>query len=379
MIAARNGTLVLMCALCIGCFLDEAPRTAATNETKTGSVKGDTAGNAGSRSGFVPRDPGVATGRTPDMDAAAVDAAVSDASAGEPSPEPDAATPQTPRDAGRPRAMDAQVAMDAGAPKPDATVTTMPPPPDAQAATDTGTPHTPDAQTPADAAVPPPALPMPIHRYEFSGMGRVAVDSIAGADGQLRPGSVLDGAGAVTLRRAADVGVELPTGLLADLTAFTIVGWLDVRTDECWQRLFDFLFVNQRSNGNGGSEPQVSALFVTPFGCPDQVPTAAYVTQQNQIRVESPRRLLRQSNVMLGVTYDSATRMLQLIVDGEVQREARVPINMRQLGRASAGLGRSYSEGDPALNGSISEFRIYSQTLDAAALSELFRRGPDQL
>jgi hypothetical protein len=70
---------------------------------------------------------------------------------------------------------------------------------------------------------------------------------------------------------------------------------------------------------------------------------------------------------------------LQLIVDGVVRQQSRVPINLRELARARGGFGRSYSADDPALNGSISEFRIYAQTLDAATLTELARRGPDQL
>jgi hypothetical protein len=42
-------------------------------------------------------------------------------------------------------------------------------------------------------------------------------------------------------------------------------------------------------------------------------------------------------------------------------------------------LGRSYHEDDVPLNGTTSELRIYAQTLDAATLSELAKRGPDQL
>lgn len=375
MISVRNATIVLMCTLGAGCFLDESPL--AGSKTGAGSVMSEP-GTSSTRPGFKPRDPGVTTGSPTEMDAAAADASV-DASM----PEHDAGAthaPSKPKDAGHPQMSDARVAqmgMDAAAApaKPDASA---PPPADAQVIVDAGTPHMPDAQVAVDAAT--PMLPTPIHRYEFTGSGRVATDSIGHADGELRSGSFLDGAGSVTsTTRSNDVGVDLPVGLLADLTGFTIVGWMDVRSDDCWQRLFDFTYFAQRGMGNGNGEIQASALFVTPFGCPDGIPTAAYVTEQMQYRVESPRKLLRPRNLMLGLMYDSTTRMLQLIVDGAVQREARVPINLRELARARGGLGRSYHPDDTPLNGSISELRIYSQTLDAATLSELAKRGPDQL
>lgn len=354
MLALRYCAFAVLCSHAVGCFLDETPATGRLGHAATGGMRA-------SRSGFVPREPDRSTSRP--------DAETTDANTAQPSASPPIARVDSPMQAATPTGV-SRVATDAG--KPDAQVArdaAMSPMIDAQIAP-TG-PTTPFVGTP----------PRPVHRYEFSGRGRVAIDSIADADGELLGSTSLDGSGAVQLDGSAENAVTLPSGVLSGLSAFTVIGWLELRSDECWQHFVDFTYSYEQpaQDGSGRTITRMSALYLTPRGCPEGFPIAGYVTEQGRVRVTSDEEVVWSRRFMLGMMYESTTRTLSVIVDGVVQQQATVPLNLRELARARGTLGRSYYPDDPTLNGSINELRIYAGALDGATLAEIARRGPDQL
>ncbi|HEX3777519.1 MAG TPA: LamG domain-containing protein, partial [Polyangiaceae bacterium] len=91
--------------------------------------------------------------------------------------------------------------------------------PDAADGSDSASGSDSDAAT-VDAAPSAAALHL-IHRYSFNGDGTAAVDSVGGADGELKGGATLDGYGHATLDGVDDY-VNLPNGLISNLTDATL-------------------------------------------------------------------------------------------------------------------------------------------------------------
>ena len=356
-------TVAAICALA-GCFLDETP----SRETSSSPASADR--RDGGPRGFVPRDPGPV--RTPSVDAATANAGSGGSTA--PVGVADASTPSvTPIDAQVPPAVN---------PKPDAQVTPMidagvtPPVPTSDAQVDAAVPAV-DAQVvPIPDAGPPPsaALPQPIHRYEFEGTARVALDSIGDAHGELQGRAFVTGMGEVQLGGMYEDAVVLPPRILQGVKSFTMLGWMVPRTEECTQRLFEFIYFRE-----GEQRTQVSALYLAPYACPDYLPAVGYLTERDYFNVVSDHPIDARDQVLLGAIYDDSTEELQLIVNGAIVQRMMVPIKPRELASSQGSLGRSSPEGESAFGSSIAEFRIYDQALDAATLAEIARRGPDQL
>ncbi|MET0391458.1 MAG: LamG-like jellyroll fold domain-containing protein [Polyangiales bacterium] len=247
------------------------------------------------------------------------------------------------------------------------------------------TPSTPDAgnagsadtvpDEPEDAGTPEPPL-TPIHRYDFAGTGDVATDLIGGADGRLRDGARFEGGGVVL--DGADDYVELPPGLLSNLTDVTLLIWLRWDGGQCWQRVFDI--GHRRQDPRDGSVLVAPALYLTLRSCPEDVPTLGYFASPGQVqhvRASEPARVGEQAQ--LGFRYDARTRQLALIADGAVTAERPLTLQLEAVGNASAWLGRSLFPDDPALDGRLEELRIYDRALDARELQRVFEAGPDQL
>ena len=359
-----------------GCFLDESPRR-ETSKSPASSERRD-----GGQRGFVPRDPGPV--RTQNVDAAITNAgsggptgptAAVDGSMPSVNPMTDAqVAPGVDVDARVPQALDAQ------APPPAAAGASAPVP-----SIDGGVIPAQDASTPAvDAQVSPvtdagpqlpAALPQPILRYAFEGTGRVALDSIGEAHGELQGRAFMNDMGEVQLGGMYEDGVVLPPRVLQRVRSFTMLGWMVPRTEECTQRLFEFIYFRE-----GEQRAQVSALYLAPYACPDYLPALGYLTERNHFNIVSDQPLEAPNDqVLLGAMYDETTQELQLIVNGAVVQRMTVPIQPRELSSSQGSLGRSSPEGQSAFGSSIAEFRIYDQTLDEATLAEIARRGPDQL
>lgn len=272
-------------------------------------------------------------------------------------------------DAGSKAAPDAAAEMAAA--KPPAMIVATP-----DAGRDAGTDAATHARDAGRAMMPEvdPQLPRPIHRYSFSGSGDAAHDEHGGADAIVEGNAQLDGQGAVSFPGQGYGVVTLPDGFLNGLTSFTVLLWLETRSQACWQRAIDLLDVHQDSNQD---PPERSSLYLTPYGCPDALPTLGYVDSTSRYHLISQTEITQSELVQLGMSFSSRSRTLRLIVNGVVEREQSVPVDVRAVQRAQPWLGRSHVEQDPPLHGSISELRVYDSALEDSALRELYERGPD--
>ncbi|HEV8247369.1 MAG TPA: LamG-like jellyroll fold domain-containing protein [Polyangiaceae bacterium] len=213
-----------------------------------------------------------------------------------------------------------------------------------------------------------------IHRYSFDGEGSRVVDSVGSADGNLMGGSVLDGAGHVTLDGSDDY-VNLPNGLISGLSDVTLVAWLSWNGGRvCWQRVFDFGSSDAGEDHVGNA---TSSLFATPLRCPGTGPAAAFETKEgivSSVDSDTPFPVLNVS--LFAVVVDSKAGQLRLYAAGEPLGTAK-PVSLSQLSGENDWLGRSQWVQDPYLRATYDEFRIYDVALGNAELAALEAAGPD--
>jgi hypothetical protein len=217
------------------------------------------------------------------------------------------------------------------------------------------------------------ALAQPIRRYSFSGADANVVDLAGGDDAIVHGNAALDGTGAVSFPGQGDGFVELPDDLLEGVTSFTVLVWLSVRSDDCWQRALDVSYAQPGSAG-----VLQTSLFLTPYGCPDGLPTLGYMAAGATLHLFGEDAIARPGLVQLGASFSSRSQTLRLIVNGAVQKEQSIPVDVRTLQRAVGTLGRSGSS-EPQLNGTITELRVYATRLEPEELQEIYARGPDAL
>jgi hypothetical protein len=228
----------------------------------------------------------------------------------------------------------------------------------------------------ASNTLPPPValpLPPPIHRYSFSGGGINVPDLAGGTDAIVRGKAQLDGLGAVSFPGQSDSFVELPNGLLDDVTSFTVLVWLSARSDPCGQRALNLFYTQESNTGT-----LLTSLFLAPHGCPSGLPSVGYLTPGASYNLFGETAIANSELMLLGASYSARSQTLRLIVNGVVQEEQSVPVDVRMLQRARGTLGRSQLE-HPQLQGTISELRIYASRLEPNELQEIYARGPDAL
>jgi len=222
-----------------------------------------------------------------------------------------------------------------------------------------------------------------LHRYSFDGEGTRVVDSIGSAEGALKGGAILDGAGHVTLDGTDDY-VNLPNGLLSGLTDTTLVAWLAWNGGHaCWQRVFDFGSSDAGEDDVGNA---TSSLFATPLRCgaaadggPARGPTTVFETTEGILAsVDSDTAFPDMTQAMLAVVVDTKAHALRLYAAGERLSTDRA-VSLAQLTGDNDWLGRSQWVQDPYLRGTYDEFRIYDVALSDAELAALEAAGPDAL
>jgi hypothetical protein len=220
------------------------------------------------------------------------------------------------------------------------------------------------------------------HRYSFGGSGGSTVtDSVGGPawTGTLPNGGRIGG-GQLALSSASQQYVSFPSGIVSSLSGITIMTWVNLTSIANWSRIFDF--------GNGTT----SYMYLTPqngnsstlqFG----ITTSGAGGEQD---IVSSSTLSTGVWHQVAVTLSGATGIPGLsgsggagilYLDGvALATNLSLTLNPSSLGStANNYIGKSQYSGDPYMNGSIEEFRVYNGVLTAGEISQDYASGPAQV
>ena len=201
------------------------------------------------------------------------------------------------------------------------------------------------------------------HRYSFTSD---ASDSVGGANGTLQ-GAATISSGQLQLTGNTGDYLELPAGLLQSYNAVTIDTWTTMNAANNWARLFEF---NDGSGGNTQNE-----LYFAPGWNPDP-PTGNFYSAGfpwgNNIYTAGP---LQNETVHITCEYG----------DGwlEVYTNAILMASISGVVAPASSAGTNYSSigyspyGDPGINGSVDEFRIYNGILSPEEIQASDVLGPN--
>ena len=194
------------------------------------------------------------------------------------------------------------------------------------------------------------------HRYSFDTDAR---DFAGSADGTLVGDAVVSG-GALVLD-GSDDWMEIDGSLLEINTysSATIEVWFTLNAVPNWQRLFDF---GDTSGSNGGyywfytpsSSYGDSRLVISTGGFP------GYSTGEQLINAAT---LSTGIPIYLVCVYDDSAGQMRIYQDGGMVATGSITMSLSDIHNAYAYIGKSVYPGDPELDGSIDEFRIYNSVL----------------
>jgi hypothetical protein len=201
------------------------------------------------------------------------------------------------------------------------------------------------------------------HRYSFT---TDASDSVGGANGTLQGAATISG-GQLNLTGNTGDYLELPAGLLQGYNAVTVESWVNLNAANNWARLWEF------NDGSGGSTE--NELYFAPGWNPDP-PTANFYSAGfpwgNSVQTAGPL-----ANESVHITCEYGDGWLQVYTNAILL--ARIGGVVAPAGSA----GTNYSSigyspyGDPGINGSVNEFRIYNGILSPEEIQASDLLGPD--
>ena len=208
-----------------------------------------------------------------------------------------------------------------------------------------------------------------IHRYSFDGTGTAVADGIGTANGTVMGGPTLSGNGTLVLQGGAGTGdfVDLPDGLISDLTDATIEAWFIWSGANDWQRVFDF--------GSSTGTQSVTSLFFTPQSNVGGIQASFKITGglAAEVNVASALTSGVQHQVVVVVEGDT----MRLYVDG-VARGLISPVGgLGNIDDTNVWLGRSQWSGDEYFGGTYDDFRIYDAALSPEIVTALHEAGAD--
>lgn len=203
------------------------------------------------------------------------------------------------------------------------------------------------------------------HRYSFT---NGAVDSVGGADGTLQGAASISG-GQLNLTGNTGDYLELPAGLLQGYNAVTVDTWVTLNAANNWARLWEF---NDGSGGNTENE-----LYFSPGWNPDP-PTGNYYSAGfpwgNGVYTGTPL-----ADESIHITCEYGDGWLQVYTNAVLMASiAGVVAPADSAGTNYASIGYS-PYGDPGINGSMDEFRIYNGLLSPEEIQASDLLGPHTL
>jgi hypothetical protein len=211
------------------------------------------------------------------------------------------------------------------------------------------------------------ALPAPFAYYPFDQTAGPAITDASGNghDGTL-VGTASFLAGVInndlSLPNATADYVALPSALLQTVTNVTITLWVNVRTDQTWQRIFDF-----------GTGTKVY-MFLTPHAGTSNVARFAISTNGNGAEQRLDATAVLPLGTWTHVAIVLGTGGGTLYINGAtVATNATLALRPADLGATGNNwLGHSQFAADPAFDGQIDELRIYDSALTAAQIATIY-------
>jgi hypothetical protein len=199
-----------------------------------------------------------------------------------------------------------------------------------------------------------------VHRYSFGGgAGTTAItDSVGGANGTLMnttPTAELTGSGQLNLDgNSSSAWVALPSGIMPTLTNATFQVWMtnnDTFSD--WAELWAF----GTNNGSQGqtyitlvpNNPATHALRFEFHGSIDSI-------------LDAPSAVPTGQQTCITVTYNYSAQTASIFMNGRKVASSTMTLPLASIPDPDNYIGQSqwYGSGDPYLNASLDEFRIYS-------------------
>lgn len=222
------------------------------------------------------------------------------------------------------------------------------------------------------------------HRYAFEGTGRVAVDDVGNADGDI-VNAELRGDGQLDLARDTEQEqyVRLPNGIISVLLNATFEGWVVWESPPetprpFWERIFDF---GVSTAGEGLREHGKSYLFFAPGKAGSTPPVSRTAFRDDaldaEVILDANDSFPTQTETHFAVVVDVEKQQLRLYVNA-VEAAEPVPLSepLSAIEDVNNWLGRSQFAVDTRFGGSFLEFRIYDQALTPAQLASSFALGP---
>ena len=210
-----------------------------------------------------------------------------------------------------------------------------------------------------------------VRQYTFN--GGTAEDLIGSADGTLNGGATIN-LGKLELPGTSGSYVSLP-GAAINMTSFTDMtfeAWFTFEGGGVWQRVFDF----GRTQGGQGMD----YVFYSPnSGGGDNRAAIKNDNLAENVATAGPTVSQNTRHHMVVTIDDDAnggTNRMSLYLDGVLGDDVALSYSLSELSNTAAYLGRSTWSGDPYLNGSIDEFRIYSHALSLIEVQNSFAAGP---
>jgi hypothetical protein len=217
-----------------------------------------------------------------------------------------------------------------------------------------------------------------VHRYSFNGVGTTVTDSVGTAHGTV-VNAQLSGSGTIMMAGGTtDQYVDLPNGIIKQLSSVTLEAWVTWSGGSGWQRIFDFGDSQAAENIRTSAG---SSLYLTPHGGGPTVIIAAFKRAEQTLaqekRVYSALALTTGVMVEIAVVIDDTKHMMTLYRDGVFENASAFSESLATLNDINNWLGRSQDADDPAFAGTIHEFRIYAAALSQAAIQASAAAGPD--
>lgn len=219
-----------------------------------------------------------------------------------------------------------------------------------------------------------------VHRYDFGGTGTLLKDLVAGADGALREGAVLDGSGVLALAGRVDGNpdqyVDLPNGIISSLSEVTLVVWTSYEGGAGFQRLFDF---GDSTSGEGQGDSgrnYIAVLNGSNFANGDQLAAQLAAPDSPTLSLGTYFELVQNREYQVALTFRSRDRVT-LFAEAQELIASPVERALSDLNDVNCWLGRSQWSKDHGYHGRYNEFRIYAAALNACQLATLKARGPD--